>query len=671
MNKGPDNFCRSALWYAEKKGWRVFPVHGKFPIIKDWVNAASTDRIQIETWWRQYPGAGIGIATGHLSGFWVLDCDPKNGGGDSLFYLQSKYGLLPDTPTSITGNNGQHHLFSCNGGPTIRNSAGKIGPGLDVRGEGGFIVAPPSIHPNGQAYQWELSSRPDEIEIATAPDWLIALATAKPESKSTQTIGSKIPEGQRETYLSSFAGTMRRRGASERAIEAALNVINAEQCDPPLTEKDIQKISKSIAKYEPDKILPVNKPTDDELRDRWLLKAPLTGWGLGEWKRYSNGVWNAISEDQIAGEIIKTLEEAKSEGIKPSNFVLNSVAELARLKVVIPNDQWDADPDIIVCQNGVLHIESMSLQPHSEKNHVTSALPFDYDPSARADVWQFFLYSTISEAEDFLQEFAGYCLTPDTHLETAIWLYGPPGSGKSTFIEGIQAMLGEKTIVLGLADIERSRFALGNLQGKTLAVASEQPAMFIQSSHILNALISGEKLTIERKFKDPFNMRAQVKLCWSMNELPRVPDAGNGLFRRVKVIKLPVLAEEDRDPCIKEAIKNEGAGILNWALAGLKRLKERGYFEIPSCVRDATQDFQLTNDIPAVFVNETCFLSAGSKVRSGVLYQHYSDWCFRNGHKPQSSTSIAAEWERLGFEKRREATGIFWHGIELRANEIP
>jgi putative DNA primase/helicase len=157
-------------------------------------------------------------------------------------------------------------------------------------------------------------------------------------------------------------------------------------------------------------------------------------------------------------------------------------------------------------------------------------------------VWKYFLGCTIPDAAEFMQEFAGYCLTTDTGHEIAVWLYGLPGSGKSTFLIGMQVMLGERAGVLGLADIERSRFALADLVGKTLIVATEQPETSIIASHILNAIVSGEPVSVERKFRDAVIIQQRAKAVWAMNVLPRVPDPNNGLFRRVKVVRFPPIA---------------------------------------------------------------------------------------------------------------------------------
>ena len=130
-------------------------------------------------------------------------------------------------------------------------------------------------------------------------------------------------------------------------------------------------------------------------------------------------------------------------------------------------------------------------------------------------------------------------------------------------------MLGNRAGLLGLADIENNRFALANLPGKTLAISTEQPGDYIASAHILNALISGEPVNIDRKFRDAVQIIPKAKLCWAMNELPRVSDPNSGIFRRVKVVEFPQIPEDKRNPTLKDGIKAEGPGILNWALSGL------------------------------------------------------------------------------------------------------
>ena len=406
-------------------------------------------------------------------------------------------------------------------------------------------------------------------------------------------------------------------------------------------------------------------PTHDELRDRWINDNPNHAYGLSEWRHYEEGIWPVVSETSVKAEISDVLEEAKPEGIKPTANVLASVTELTRVKVFVSDERWDADPDMLVCKNGALRISTGDLEKHRPEHYATSAVPYEYRPGIKTLAWDYFIRNTVPVAAAFLQEFAGYALTTNMSHELAVWLYGPPGSGKSTFLTGLQAMLGHRAGILGLADLEKSRFTLADLPGKTLVVASEQPSSYLASTNTLNAIISGEPIQVERKYRDPFTVIPRAKVCWAMNELPRVADANSGLFRRVKVVGFPELPEEKRDPEIKQLIEDEGAGILNWALEGLNRLNQRGHFEIPAGVLDATKQFRENNDVPALFIEDRCIRGTDFEMPAAKLYREYKYWCDENGHRPQSSTRVAADWQRLGFERKRTMSGTVYQGLRL------
>jgi len=167
-----------ALDYAQR-GWRVIPIRPgeKHPPIPKWQEAATTDTETIVTWWTgPYTNHGIGIATGPASGIFVLDIDDKEGqrGYDTLADLEEQHGPLPETLTVITGSGGNHLYFAYPEHQTIRNDAGRrLGSGLDIRGEGGQVVAPGSTHPNGTTYEFDLDT--EHLTPAPAPEWLLQL----------------------------------------------------------------------------------------------------------------------------------------------------------------------------------------------------------------------------------------------------------------------------------------------------------------------------------------------------------------------------------------------------------------------------------------------------------------------------------------------------------------
>jgi len=144
----------ASLAYAAL-GWPVLPVQprGKRPILRDWPAAASTDPATIRAWWEQWPDANVGVVTGPRSGLAVLDIDPRAGGNASLAELEARVGVLPGTALVVTGSNGSH-LYFRHPGEHITSRAHSLGRGLDVKADGGQVIAPPSVHPCGCRYAW-------------------------------------------------------------------------------------------------------------------------------------------------------------------------------------------------------------------------------------------------------------------------------------------------------------------------------------------------------------------------------------------------------------------------------------------------------------------------------------------------------------------------------------
>jgi P4 family phage/plasmid primase-like protien len=429
---------------------------------------------------------------------------------------------------------------------------------------------------------------------------------------------------------------------------------------PPRSDASDNAPGASPGKQEP--------PTDDELRDRLIENYPDYAYGLGEWREYKRGIWEAIDDLAVKDRVLEVLEDAKAEKIRPTRNLMNSVAELLRVRVAKPNRVWDADPNILVCTNGALDLTTRELLPHAKEHYATASVPYAYDEDAISVSWKLVMNDVIGEnlgdaAVEFVQEFAGYSLTTDTSHEIAIWLTGRHGGGRSTVLAGLEAMLGPKAGVLSLADIERSSFGLSDLPGKTLVTATEQPLAYLRGGGVLNAIISGEPIQVDRKYRDPIQFVPRCKIAWAMNELPRVGNNDDGIFRRVHILELPEIPEKQRDPRVKKEVYKSGAAILNWALDGLERLKERGYFLVPDTVRRATEDFRQTNDVPAMFIAEACE-EVGSE--SGQrLYDAYKGWCLANGYKHVASNKAAREWRRLGFEKKHTREGERWEEVRV------
>jgi hypothetical protein len=233
----------SALAYAAR-GWAVLPVRAgsKAPLTPHGVKDATRCDVTMREWWSRWPEAGVAIACGAVSGgLIVLDCDTA----EFSWALERACGPLPETFTVATGR-GTHRYFISP--EPVRTQ--KLAPHLDLRGEDSYVVAPPSVHPSGMRYRIA-----NNVEPAPLPQPLRDLLGKPVANPLTATandlLEEKISEGRRNSRLTSLAGTMRRRGMTGEAIEAALLADNGKRCEPPLPEDEVRRIAKSVSRYRP------------------------------------------------------------------------------------------------------------------------------------------------------------------------------------------------------------------------------------------------------------------------------------------------------------------------------------------------------------------------------------------------------------------------------------
>jgi Bifunctional DNA primase/polymerase, N-terminal len=266
----------SAALARAAEGWAVHPLFGivdgqcqckrgtacgtpgKHPRLTRWQDRATTDPVTIRQWWRQYPWANIGGAAGKRSGRVVLDVDPRHGGDVSLDVLEHQHDPLPETQEVLTGGGGRHLDF-LDPGVAIGNTAGVLGPGLDMRATGGNVVLPGSLHMSGREYEYELTHSPTDVPLAPLPAWLLSLLRShQSDGKARPTPApGLIPNGSVHFTLVSWAGTMHHRGISPGAILAALLHENQTRCDPVRPEANIKKIVADITtRYSPGNVPP-------------------------------------------------------------------------------------------------------------------------------------------------------------------------------------------------------------------------------------------------------------------------------------------------------------------------------------------------------------------------------------------------------------------------------
>ncbi|WP_320007624.1 bifunctional DNA primase/polymerase [Maridesulfovibrio sp.] len=279
----------AALLYA-RSGIPVFPCTDKRPCVSGGFNAASTDLDQINAWWQRFPDANIGSPTGANS--FVLDIDPPHG-EESLAFLESNNSLLPETLTQRTGSGGRHLFFSKPVGMDIRNSAGKLGLGLDIRGTGGYVILPPSIHKSGNSYQWIT-----EVSPVEAPAWLIELIVQNSKSglSASNSSTKNIPyvqslleakEGTRNDSLNKVAFQVGKDIASGKTGEASIDDVAEVALKTGLGSQEIQKTIQSGVKAGK-RVVEENNPYSSLETAPWPIPAKNVFYGLaGEFAQFA------------------------------------------------------------------------------------------------------------------------------------------------------------------------------------------------------------------------------------------------------------------------------------------------------------------------------------------------------------------------------------------------
>ena len=261
-----------AAWHA-MEGLEIFPVHvvmhgacscgvpgcnspGKHPATKHGVKDATSDMAQIVKWWVENPNYNIGL---HCNQFTVLDVDGEEG-KKTLRELVKQHRDVPtfsNGPRAITGGGGYHFYFKSS---ELGNKV-KFAPGLDLRGAGGYVIAPPSLHPSGKRYEWDIGL--NQGLIPEVPAWLKDLANKKtngfkshqvrgvyPDEKPKININSlpAIGDGSRNNELAKLAGRFFWEGHTEPEVIELLDQVNQLKCSPPVSRREVEMVARSIGR---------------------------------------------------------------------------------------------------------------------------------------------------------------------------------------------------------------------------------------------------------------------------------------------------------------------------------------------------------------------------------------------------------------------------------------
>jgi P4 family phage/plasmid primase-like protien len=305
-------------------------------------------------------------------------------------------------------------------------------------------------------------------------------------------------------------------------------------------------------------------------------------------------------------------------------------------------------PDIINVRNGLLRWQGgkWRLRPHDPEVRSTVQLPVTFDREASCPLYDKLLETSAPDdaTRDFLDEWSGYNLTSDYAHQKALMLGGQSGSGKSQYLHVLGELLGRGNMAaVMLQALGENRFAVADLYGKLANICADISSHELRMTGIFKQLTGGDVIRAEKKHKDAFDFTNAAKLSFSANEIPTTSDATSAFFDRWVIVRFPHKfrgTNAERKNLGRQITTNpdEMSGVLNRALRGLARLRQKGQFTIGPAMREAQAEFRREADSAALFVSSLATPGKPVKKRQGrELYESYRAWCDANGHRPLSS----------------------------------
>ncbi|VVE06392.1 hypothetical protein PAQ31011_02416 [Pandoraea aquatica] len=635
--------------------------NSKIPLTDHGFKDASLDLATHSVWAEKFRDSNIAYATGAISGrLLVVDIDVKNGkdGMQSLVQIESEHGSLPKTRIARTPSGGSHMLFYYPEGVTVANKV-DLRPGIDIRAEGGYCVAPPSRLENG-LYAWEDKLVP----IADAPVWLIDLIRAPSKKRETIARGETYATGSRNHNVMLHAFALLNRGLDYGRLQDELIDFNIAFCRPPLAESEVAKVAASVIKSHKKSGTVMKDLTDlgnarrlsqlfgDELRfhsdsGQWLEKQP-----SGLWKRVDT-LW----VQQLARALIDLIyEEAEALGgnaqsamskhayRSQSSKAMKDAIELFKSEpnIAVSTEQLDQGEWLFPTKNGIVDLRTGEFMPIRPELHITYTAGVEYDEHATCPTWEKFLLQIMAgdtKLVEYLRRAIGYSLTAQITEHCLFFLYGSGANGKSTFLNVLRALFGdlgsqangdmllEKSGSHGFSQNAASS-EVARLVGKRFVAMSEVEEGRHFSEKTVKWYTGGEMITARFLYQNFFEFKPRFKLWLAGNHKPTVKGADHGIWRRLRLIPFTVTVPvEQRDPDLERKLCEELPGILNWALEGCRQWQANGHrLQDPEVISNEVTDYRGEMDIVGSWLNEFTCDDPEGEIRFTETFKFFKWW---------------------------------------------
>lgn len=699
----------SLLRLAEK-GYRLMPIlsRNKIPIIDDWSNNASNDPQVLETWSHQYPACNWGLLTGDT--IFVVDIDPKHKGDETWKALVKQHGE-PLTVTTITGSKGLHFYFKMPIDFVVGNTANKLGPGIDTRGTGGQVLIPPSIHMNGNKYEWAPGRSPFDVDVAAPPAWLSEMLKAIVTS-NLPVIGEKLEKGERNNSIYHNALQLARTGAALSFTFNAMRLWCNQNEAEDITDAEIQATVESAynkVAADSSKSRVAFEKTDDDNARRFLsdhgndiIYVPGMGWYVWNGKQWQYDDDEAIVTNKAVATMRllrdEALEEMKikerfKEALNKASWAnaslnvgkLKACLELASKYIQIRKRAEDIDSAdkkfLLNCSNGTVDLRTGELYAHRKEDYLSKMVHHDYDPTKTCPTWEETLslaFENDKSLISFMQRALGYTITGSTTEQCLFICWGESGNnGKSTILEAVQKILGDYAQMSDMKVITSSEMdnrvasSMAKLQGARLVSMNEADEHQKMSEAIVKQLTGGDTVEACKKYHEPFNYIPTFKLWIRTNDKPVIRGANDAIWRRIKLIPFihPIPPEKrKRRDVVDAALESEAEGILAWLVKGAM-IWYKESLQAPTVVDEAVDAYRSEMDLVQAFVDECIIFKSGEFIARQEVYQAFNNWCRENGYKYiMTADSFGRRFTKklVDDQSREKRSGKYvWFGVNL------
>ena len=351
---------------------------------------------------------------------------------------------------------------------------------------------------------------------------------------------------------------------------------------------------------------------------------------------------------------------------------------IAWLNTFMPVEIGLGDPDVINLANGRLYWRTGELVQHSPDLITAVKLPVIWDVDAVCPTIDSFVGDVLDETlHGLVEEIAGLLLIPDQRYRKAVLLLGGGLNGKSTLLHLLSALLGAGgASSVSLRELDDDRFKAAELFGRLANICGDIDYRQSRASGMFKKIVGGDAITAERKFGQPFSFYPKARLIFSANQVPASSDTSTAWFDRWLVVPMTRRIEPDKaDPTMAARLTtpSELSGFLVRAVAGLRRLAERGHFAEPNLVKQALEEYRSAIEPASGFIEEQCVVGDACRVSRGSLYESFSKWSEQQGHRPVLSPKEFARRLREqvpGLDETKLHGRRDWIGIGLSTTEF-